>query len=288
MLNVMKVKIEAPRELPGWLRGAAILGTAALLAVLEFRRTSRHTRREPKAQRTIRNLAIAAGAAVVMQSVESPLALRLSRYVYDRRWGVAPRLVKSALAQTALSVILLDYGLYVWHVLTHKVPFLWRFHLVHHIDLDLDASTGIRFHYGEMLLSVPWRLAQIAVTGASPLAYSTWQAFLFSSVLFHHANVEIPPRAERILAFFFMTPRLHAIHHEAKESRSNSNWSSGLAIWDLMHGTQQWDQKTGIIGVPAYLRTEDVTLAQCLTLPFERQRADWVSASSRPIAAPQR
>ena len=275
------------RELPAWLRGAVIFGVAGTLAILEFRRALRKPRREPQVTHTVRNLAIAAGAGVVMQIAERPLALWLTRETRARNWGVAPRLLRPGIAQTALSIAMLDYGLYHWHVLTHKIPFLWRFHLVHHIDLDLDASTALRFHFGEMLLSIPWRLAQIVISGASPFAYSLWQTLLFASILFHHSNVRLPRGVERILSFIIMTPRLHGIHHEADQRRANTNWSSGLALWDLLHGTYKWGTGAGLIGVPAYLAVQDVRLAHCLTLPFEQQTTDWISPTEL-IAAPSR
>ena len=250
------------------------------MTVLEYRRALRKSQREPKTHREARNLVIAAAAGLVMQFFEVTPSLWLARKVNSKGWGLAPMLFRSPVAQTVFSVAALDYGLYLWHVLTHKVPFLWRFHLVHHIDLDLDASTALRFHFGEMLLSAPWRLTQIVLAGASPLAFSIWQTFLFASILFHHSNVELPWKFERFLRFLIMTPRLHGIHHEANQARTDSNWSSGFALWDLLHGTQLWDANIGVIGVPAYQDQEDVKLPHCLALPFEQQRADWVSESA--------
>jgi sterol desaturase/sphingolipid hydroxylase (fatty acid hydroxylase superfamily) len=208
-------------------------------------------------------------AAAVMAAVESPLTMRVARRVEERGLGLVPHLVKSPAAQFICSIALLDYGLYLWHVLTHRVPALWRFHLVHHVDLDLDASTALRFHFGEMLLSVPWRVAQARVTGASPLAVSAWQMFLFASVLFHHSNVRIPLRAERILRFIVVTPRLHGIHHRPELSCTDSNWSSGLALWDFLHRTYCWrEDENEAIGVPGYERPGQVTLPKCISMPF--------------------
>ena len=106
-------------------------------------------------------------------------------------------------------VIMMDYTLYCWHVLIHRVPALWRFHAVHHVDLDMDASTALRFHFGEMAMSVPYRAAQVAMIGVSPRALSIWQALLFLSVMFHHSNVRLPRSFERWLVRFIVTPRMH-------------------------------------------------------------------------------
>jgi sterol desaturase/sphingolipid hydroxylase (fatty acid hydroxylase superfamily) len=278
------------KEIPGWLRGAIVIGVAGCLVALELSRSLRKRKREPELVRGIRNLAIAAGAGAVMQLIERPVAMRLAGYVQRNELGMVHRLAKSNATRVLLSVILLDYGLYAWHVLTHKVPWLWRFHLVHHVDLDLDASTAVRFHFGEMLLSIPWRLAQIRVIGASPLALSVWQTFLFTSILFHHSNVELPERMERRLSWIIMTPRLHGIHHQARRESTNSNWSSGLTIWDFLHGTYRWHQDAGTIGVPAYQDPAEVTLPRCLVIPFEHQRDTWAQIPGMPhtaIAPPQ-
>lgn len=290
--NIPKRRWSPPnpdREIPGWLRGAFIAGSLVALVVLEHRSGLRKGVHEPKVRRDVRNLCIAAGAGLVMQFVERPLTQSLARRVHRYQWGIVPRFASSSFTQTVLGVLLLDYGLYIWHVLTHKVAFLWRFHLVHHIDLDLDASTALRFHFGEMLLSVPWRLAQIAVIGVSLRALSIWQTLLFASILFHHSNIGLPRRVERLLSFLIMTPRLHGVHHEADEKRANANWSSGLAIWDLLHATYLWDETDGDethgngqhapIGVPAYQSVNDVTLRPCLRVPFVSQRQDWAVVS---------
>ena len=181
------------------------------------------------------------------------------------------------LPETVLAVILMDYTLYVWHVLTHKIPFLWRFHLVHHVDRDLDASTALRFHFAEMTISVVWRAAQILVIGVSPVSFAAWQAFLLPSILFHHSNLRLPKELEEKINRFFVTPRMHGIHHSTVRAETDSNWSSGLTVWDALHGTL----KTGVaqneitIGVPAYQNREDIVLTELLKMPFEEQKNDW-------------
>jgi len=252
-----------------------VAGVAVCLVGLELSRALRKRKREPKLLRDARNLALATGAGLVMQLIEKPFAMRLAGHVERNELGFVPRLARSHAARVVLSVILLDYALYIWHVLTHKVPQLWRFHLVHHIDLDLDTSTAVRFHFGEMLLSIPWRLAQIRLAGASPLAVSIWQTFLLASILFHHSNVRLPVRLERVLSFMIMTPRLHGTHHEARREHANSNWSSGFTIWDLLHGTYKWREAQGTTGVPAYQDIKDVTLPRCILLPFEPHLDEW-------------
>jgi sterol desaturase/sphingolipid hydroxylase (fatty acid hydroxylase superfamily) len=173
--------------------------------------------------------------------------------------------------------VLLDYTLYVWHVLTHRVPFLWRFHVVHHVDLDMDATTALRFHFAELVISVAWRAGQVAVIGVSPLSFSVWQIALFLSIMFHHSNVRLPLDVERRLNRFIVTPRMHGIHHSAIRAETDANWSSGLTVWDWLHGTLRLNvpQQDIIIGVPAYREPDDVALGDVLSMPFHSQRPTW-------------
>lgn len=251
------------------LRELLVGGTAIILYALESRQALRPARREDRRVRTGRNLFLAGLAGLVMNWIETPLMKRVANHVERNELGAAYWLTRNPVLRVAIGVVLLDYGLYVWHVLSHKAPWLWRFHVVHHVDLDLDASTAIRFHFGEMLLSVPWRLAQVRLAGASPMAASVWQTCLLISILFHHSNVRLPIGVERRMRWLIATPRLHGIHHRPEDACLNSNWSSGLSVWDLLHRTHRWREDEQLAtGVPGYGQIEDVTLARCVTMPF--------------------
>lgn len=253
-----------------------LLGALAALVWLERRRPLRREI-EPKLARGARNLAVAAVGAGALLFIERPAILPLTQFVDINRWGLVKQLQLPWWLEVVLAVVLLDYTLYVWHYLTHRIPFLWRFHVAHHLDLDLDASTALRFHFGELALSVPWRAAQVIVIGVSPMAYLAWQIFVFPSIMFHHSNVELPIRLERWLNCLIVTPRMHGIHHSIVEAETNSNWSSGLTIWDWLHGTLRLNvpQNEITVGVAAYRDPEEVKLKEVLTLPFHKQRPSW-------------
>lgn len=221
----------------------------------------------------------------VVAAVERPVTSRLAQRAETRRTGLAQRLPLPAWARNIAGFLLMDYTIYVWHVLTHKVPALWRLHLVHHVDLDMDASTALRFHAADMLASAPWRAAQVALLGVSPRAFGAWQRFFFLAVLFHHSNLRLPERAERVLASVLTTPRMHAIHHSAVKDETDSNWTSGLSIWDRLHRTFRWDvPQRGIrIGVPGYRDPAELALRPSLAMPFRPQRDAW-----RPYTLPGR
>jgi sterol desaturase/sphingolipid hydroxylase (fatty acid hydroxylase superfamily) len=216
-------------------------------------------------------------AGLSVQLAEKPVIVPLAKMVERRRWGLLKRRALPIWAEATLAVTAMDYTLYLWHVLAHRAPWLWRFHLPHHVDLDMDASTALRFHFSELVLSVPWRAAQILLIGVPPFSLSLWQTFLMLSILFHHSNVRLSTDTERWLGRLIVTPRMHGIHHSRVQRETNSNWSSGLALWDWLHGTLRRDvpQEAITIGVPAYRDERDVTLPKILTMPFERQLPTW-------------
>ena len=227
---------------------------------------------EPKVRRVGRNLTLALLALLVGEVLQLLVVVRVAGWVESQQIGLVPLLPAGG---TVVAVLLLDYTLWWWHWLNHRVPFFWRFHLVHHIDRDLDASTALRFHFGEHALSVLYRSAQIAVIGATSQAVWIWQTILFASILFHHANVRLPIGLERILVRLIVTPRMHGIHHSDRREETNSNWSSIVSWWDYVHRTLRLTIPQGdvTIGVPAY--ANDTSLGTVIAVPFVRQRDDW-------------
>jgi sterol desaturase/sphingolipid hydroxylase (fatty acid hydroxylase superfamily) len=264
------------KKVPGW-SSALLIGCAfCRLLWLELRRPLRRSV-EPKARRNARNLAVAALSAAAIRLAEKPVTQPLTALVERRRWGLLGRFSLQVSLEVPGAVALLDYTLYRWHIIVHKVPWLWRFHHPHHVDLDMDASTALRFHFAEMVLSVPWRASQIVLIGVSPLALSVWQTATLVEILFHHSNVELPVGTERWLSRLIVTPRMHGIHHSIVPEEIGSNWSSGLTLWDWLHGTLRLNvpQAAITIGVPAYRIPAEVTVPNIVTMPFGEQRASW-------------
>jgi sterol desaturase/sphingolipid hydroxylase (fatty acid hydroxylase superfamily) len=267
-----------------WASVPISLGAFVAFVWLENRRPLRRAV-ESKTIRSGRNLAVAGLAGAALQLFENPVVTPLTKFVERKNFGLLKIVPLPAWLETIFAVVLLDYTLYVWHVLTHRVPFLWRFHVVHHIDLDLDATTAVRFHFAEMMISVARRAAQILLIGVSPTSFAAWQMFLFPSILFHHSNVRLPLALEKKLNRFIVTPRLHGIHHSTVRAETDSNWSSGLTVWDFLHGTLKTDvpQEEIIIGVPAYQKPEEVVLTKILPMPFEKQKPSWQPAETNHL-----
>jgi sterol desaturase/sphingolipid hydroxylase (fatty acid hydroxylase superfamily) len=254
--------------------GAIFLLTSLLETILPLRR-----RVEPRLRRTVRNLSTGALSLAAVTLLQAPLLTPVAAWCERHGVGLLRVVGLPPAIETVLAVVLLDYTLWHWHRINHRVPFFWRFHVVHHVDRDMDASTGVRFHFGEMALSVGWRALQVAAIGPSALGLWLYQVLLAGSVLFHHSNTQLPARLERALVRFIVTPRMHGIHHSDWRNETDSNWSSLLSVWDVLHRTLRLNvpQSEVVVGVPAYRDPSDVTLPRILLMPFRPQRSDWIA-----------
>lgn len=265
------------RRITGWLSGPLIVVAFSLVWLFERRRPLRRSV-EPLLRHTGRNFAVGALAAASLQFFERPFIQPLTSLVETRKLGLLKMVRLPAWLEVPLAVVLMDYTLYLWHVLMHRLPRLWRFHLPHHVDLDLDASTALRFHAGELAIATGWRVGQVVIIGVSPLSLTVWQTFLMVSILFHHSNIRLPIAVERKLNRVFVTPRMHGVHHSIVKEETNSNWSSGLTIWDWLHGTLRLNvpQDEITIGVPPYREPNEVLILDILKMPFVAQRPVWL------------
>jgi sterol desaturase/sphingolipid hydroxylase (fatty acid hydroxylase superfamily) len=263
-----------------WKLPAALAAMAALLFVAEHVRPLRRTVSD-KTVRIARNVVVGASSFGLLAVLQPPVLDWVAHGGFAGSLAVLDGRAWPPVVKVIVAVLFLDYTLWIWHWLNHKVPFLWRFHLVHHVDRDLDASTGVRFHFGEMTLSIGFRAAQLAVIGGDFAVLGAWQAVLFASVLFHHSNVRLPERVDRALTWLVVTPRMHGIHHSHVHAETDSNWSSLFTIWDRLHGTLRLDvpQERIRIGVPAHAEESSVTLPRLLVMPFTKQRDDWLEGT---------
>jgi len=232
---------------------------------------------EPKLRHVIRNLTVGGISLAILTLLQAPVLIPVVEWTTRHRIGLLNRVTMPEPLATIAAIVFLDYTLWWWHRANHQVPFLWRFHLPHHVDLDLDASTALRFHFGELTLSIAYRAMQILLIGTSVFQLWLWQTILFASILFHHSNARLPLGFERLLVRFIVTPRMHGIHHSDRLNETNSNWSSLLSAWDYIHGTMVLEVPQGeiTIGVPAYEDPSQVTIGKVLLLPFGQQRRDF-------------
>src|SRR5580765_1245188 len=250
----------------GWVAFGVALGA---LFVAERRRPLRR-QREPGVERLGRNVALGMLAGATPAASEMPLVAPAQRLAERGRLGLLRQLPLPKALRIILGFLLLDYTLYLWHWLNHASPFLWRFHAVHHVDLDLDSTTGLRFHFGELALAAAFRAAQVLLLGVDRDTLTAWQQALVLSVIFHHSNLELPIEAERALHYMFVTPRMHGIHHSTKGEEMNTNYSSLFSWWDRVHGSLSLDTPQSVItiGVEGFSEREQVTLGRSLSMPF--------------------
>ncbi len=259
--------------------GGVIAGTFVLLFLLE---RLLPLRRPVSALigRLLVNLIVSALAFGAAAIIVRPAAYSTLGWSTRESFGLIPLLDLPPAASFVTAFVLMDLTFYYWHVANHKVPFLWRFHNVHHIDPDLDVSTGFRFHFGEVAFSAALRVAQATLIGLSPWTYAAYELVFQGNTLFHHSNLRLPIRVERQLNRILVTPRMHGIHHSQVEGETNSNFSVIFPWWDRLHRTLKLNvpQSRIVIGVPAYATAEDNRLWSALAMPFRRQRDYW----SRP------
>lgn len=260
-----------------WLKSALKFSPAILLygvALLLEKVRPLRAPTQPKTSRVLRNLSIGALGSLTLRLGLYSLLLRLAGVTVEEGWGLIPMLDPPPVLGTILAFLALDYTLYIWHFANHHVPFLWRFHNAHHVDLDLDISTGSRFHVGELILSVPVRAAEIVIFGIDPAAMILFDTVAVVAVHFHHSNVRLPKAMESLLNLIVVTPRMHGIHHSIVQRETNSNYSTVLSVWDRLHRSLRLGipQSEVSIGVAAYRDPAELTFGKLLLLPFGRPR----------------
>jgi sterol desaturase/sphingolipid hydroxylase (fatty acid hydroxylase superfamily) len=256
--------------------GVVVTAVFVVLLTLETRFSLRQAKR-PKAQRIVTNVGVSALALATGAYIVAPNALRLSEQSSETSFGLLQVVSLPYAAEFVAGFLLMDLTFYYWHRANHVFPFFWRFHNVHHVDQDLDVSTSFRFHFGEVLYSLGFRVLQIYLIGISLLTYLVYELSFQCATMFHHSNVRLPITFERWLNKIIVTPRMHGIHHSIVNDETNSNFSVIFRWWDLMHGTLRLNVKQSdvVIGVPAYLAREDNKFLNLLILPFRKQRDYW-------------
>jgi sterol desaturase/sphingolipid hydroxylase (fatty acid hydroxylase superfamily) len=183
--------------------------------------------------RLAKNLSFAAINAVLSPLIVIPITAAASAWAIDWRpsWFAGG-------AGLAVDLLLLDLWVYWWHRANHEVPFLWRFHEVHHLDQFLDVTSGVRFHLGEVLMSAVVRAGVIIALAIPFTSVVAFETLLLLATLFHHSNVKLPVRAERMLSYLVVTPSIHWVHHHAIRRDTDSNYATILSVWDHLFASR--------------------------------------------------
>jgi len=256
--------------------GAAILITLFVMLFLLESKFILRKRVQSKWKRIVINFIVSIPSFALLRILFIPLMIWLATQNQHWKFGLGYVLDLPPWLYVTVVFLLLDYSNYIWHILLHKLPFLWRFHLVHHTDLDLDITTAFRFHFGEMIGSVLFRGAAIILLGASPMMVLIYEIAFEAATQFHHSNMKMPFRLEKILNYIIVTPRMHGIHHSTIKKETDSNYSIIFSFWDRIHHTVRLNihQNEIVIGVPHYADERELTIGNLLKMPFTKIR-DW-------------
>ncbi|HVT17239.1 MAG TPA: sterol desaturase family protein [Thermoanaerobaculia bacterium] len=254
----------------GSLRVAFFLG--GLFTLLSWELTKpHHPPAAPRWRRWLANLAL----ALINGSVVSALCLTCYTLAEQRaapwRFGLFERLSLPRGVRFGLEVLVLDLLVYFLHRLYHRAPFFWRFHQVHHTDLDLDVTSASRFHLGEVFSSAVAKLAAVQSLGISPTGLVAFEISLLLAAQFQHANISLPRFLERGLWWTFVPPAMHRIHHRPSPEM-NSNFGTLVTAWDRVLGTLRFSPaQPSVFGLPEFRQEARLGLGALLTLPFRRR-----------------
>ena len=261
-----------------FIRFAVFGGVLALMLVLESL-YPRKARTQNRAQHVATNLGIVILYSAIMQIlgrlIAVGLAMGVAVYAAGHNFGLLNLFSSLPIwAHILLSMVLLDMAVYWQHVASHKIPIIWSFHKMHHADRDIDATTGIRFHPVEIVLSMFYKMVIVLILGPHVIGVFLFEVVLNGSAMFNHANLRLPLWLDKMVRIVFVTPDMHRVHHSVIGRETNSNYGFNLSIWDRIFGSYIAQPKEGhddmTIGLPEYQTDEPSNIMWCLKLPFSK------------------
>jgi sterol desaturase/sphingolipid hydroxylase (fatty acid hydroxylase superfamily) len=235
---------------------------------------------KPKRQLTVsklvrwgNNLGLVFLNSFLVRLVFPAAAAGVAAFASTHGWGLLNYYSLSDALSIVIAIVVLDFMIYLQHVLVHAVPALWRLHRVHHADLDYDVTTGARFHPIEIFLSMLIKFSVIIVIGAPVVAVIIFEVILNAMAMFNHGNVGLPEKIEKIIRMFVVTPDMHRIHHSVEDDEANSNFGFNLSCWDRLFGTYRQQPRHGhdgmMIGIRQFRSTKQSSwISGLLIMPF--------------------
>jgi sterol desaturase/sphingolipid hydroxylase (fatty acid hydroxylase superfamily) len=253
------------------IRLSAFAGIFAAMALWELL-APRRSQAIGRLRRWPGNIGIVLLDTLLVRLVFPTAAVGVALLAHSHGWGVFHALAAPVWLAAIASVILLDLAIYLQHVLFHAVPVLWRLHRMHHADLDLDVTTGARFHPLEILLSLAIKCGVVAALGAPAAAVLVFEVLLNATSMFNHGNVHLPQRCDRVLRWLVVTPDMHRVHHSLAARETNSNFGFNLPWWDHLCGTYRAQPAAGhqamTIGIEQFRDPGELRLDRMLLQPF--------------------
>ncbi|MFT4650883.1 MAG: sterol desaturase/sphingolipid hydroxylase (fatty acid hydroxylase superfamily) [Flavobacteriales bacterium] len=234
----------------------------------------------PRRLRWTNNLGLILTDALLVRLLTPFSLLWFASYIEAQGWGLFNQFVMPFWIVLGISIVLLDFGIYLQHRIFHIIPVLWKLHRVHHTDLDFDVTTGLRFHPIEILISIAIKMAMILLIGAPVLAILMFEILLNGMAMFNHANLKLPLPLDHILRWLIVTPDMHRIHHSVKPKEFNSNFGFNLSCWDRLCRSYNIEPDNGHdvmqLGQSNFRSRREIRLDRMLLQPFSRP-------SSHPI-----
>ena len=253
------------------IRFGSFIAVFIIMAWWETRRPRRHLS-QPKPVRWFNNLSLLVIDALVVRVALSAAALGVAYYAEQHSWGLFNFTTWPLWLEFILAWAVLDFALYLQHVMSHALPVFWRLHRVHHTDLDFDLTTGVRFHPVEIFFSMLYKMAIVAALGAPPWAVLIFEVVLNGASVFNHANVQLPKQLDRWLRWFIVTPDMHRVHHSSVVNETNSNFGFSVSLWDRLCGTYREQPALGQlgfeIGLKEFRQPKQLGLLHLLLLPL--------------------
>lgn len=224
----------------------------------------------PKAKRLLTNISLTLLNSAVLSILFAAATVNSALHVSANHLGVLNSFSLPFWQNVFMSIIFMDLVFYVWHLLNHKVSLLWRFHRIHHSDLNMDVSTASRFHIGELALSSCIKIGLIYIIGADVLSVILFESLLGLTAQFQHSSIRVPIWFEKIFWLLFVPPSMHRIHHSVVILERDTNYGTILSIWDRVFGTllKDTDQDRIVIGLGPYRKPEDLGLRSLLVMPI--------------------
>jgi sterol desaturase/sphingolipid hydroxylase (fatty acid hydroxylase superfamily) len=242
-----------------------------LVAVWEFAAPRRRLT-VSKVGRWFNNLGIIFIDSLLVKLLFPVAAMGVAAAAHKNGWGLFNYLQIPDGFSVLMSVLVLDLIIYLQHLMFHAVPVLWRLHMVHHADLDIDVTTGLRFHPIEIIVSMLIKMAAISALGPPVLAVLIFEIALNGTAMFNHGNIRLPEKIDRYLRLLVVTPDMHRVHHSVTIRETNSNFGFNFPWWDRLFGTYRAQPVAGhtgmTIGLSQFRKVKQVTLPQLLLLPF--------------------
>lgn len=256
------------------IKGALLISIVFILLYFLQSKWPLRKKTQPVFKRMIINFLVSIPSFTLLRFLFLPLMVAFAIENQNLHFGLTYLFDANPYLESVLAFLMMDYTNYLWHILNHKIPFLWRFHVVHHCDPDLDISTALRFHFGELIGSVFFRGMFVFISGASPVQVLIYEVVFECATQFHHSNWKLPYRFEKILNLMIVTPRMHGIHHSIIREETESNYSVIFSLWDRLHKTIRLNVGQNIImtGVPSYPDARELTVPYLLKMPFTKIR----------------